>query len=94
MQHEREGEWGEGKNKEWRTVFYHGNCDCFHRLERQLESWQTQSPNHEVSILFTSTKECCVEFRFVDPKDGISEWTYWFWCDIPFKEREKFGIIV
>jgi hypothetical protein len=94
MQHEREGEWEEGKNQEWRTEFEEVGCDCFQRLEQQLESWQTQFPNYEVPILFTSTTECCVEFRFVDPKDGISEWTYWFWYDIPFEKRKQFGIIV
>jgi hypothetical protein len=95
MQHEREGEWEEGKNQEWSTAFYHSDyCDCLRRLGQQLESWKTQSSNHDVLILFTSTMDCWVEFRFVDPKDGISEWTYWLWCKIPFEERKKFGIIV
>lgn len=82
-------------DEEWETVF--GWYDefacqfCSERLERSWESRKARSPDYNVPILFTSTGACCVEFQFVDPKDGMSEWTYWFWCYVSLEERKKYG---
>jgi hypothetical protein len=70
----------EGRDWNWVTTFWRDDCHfCFKRFHCQLKSMQIQSPDHTVAILFTSTEMCCVEFRFVDLEDGMSEWTYSFW---------------
>ncbi|XP_006463211.1 hypothetical protein AGABI2DRAFT_120034 [Agaricus bisporus var. bisporus H97] len=94
--HEREGEWEEGKDQDWKTTFDIRDCNfCCQRIKRQWISLKTLSPGHIVPVLFTSTGLCCVELRFVDPDDGISEWTYWFWIVLTLsEERKKYGSIV
>ncbi|EKM74623.1 hypothetical protein AGABI1DRAFT_95514 [Agaricus bisporus var. burnettii JB137-S8] len=90
--HKRTGKWGERDNQDWKTSFQFKKCKfCTEQFERQLKDWKARSPDHVVPILFTSTGWCCVEFRFVDPKDGISEWAYQFWVFISLKERKKYG---
>jgi hypothetical protein len=92
VQHRREGQWEEEKEQKWTTTFKQLGCSfCFQRLERQLENWITRSPDCPVTIMFTSADECCVEVRFVDPEDEVSEWTYWLWIWLPLEEREKLG---
>lgn len=94
-QHEREGEWEEGKGQNWTTTFEGNECSfCLVRLKHQFKSCVTQFSNHTALILFTSTGACCVEFRFVDVEDGISEWTYRFWCRLELRERRKYGSTV
>jgi hypothetical protein len=67
-------------------------CDfCCQRLERQIESWQLRSLDHLVSVLFTSTGTCFVEFQFVDPEDGDSEWTYRFVHTFSKEEHRDLG---
>jgi hypothetical protein len=97
VQHIQEGKWGEGKDHAWSTEFslkkdFIGEyIFCSQRLERQLENWKAVSPDHPVSVLFTSTGSHLVEFKFVDTKDGMSEWTYWFWHWFSKKERKELG---
>jgi hypothetical protein len=59
-----------------------------------LKSWKAHSPDDTALVLFTSTGDCCAQVRFVDPADGMSEWTYSFWCRIPREERKKYGSAV
>jgi hypothetical protein len=97
VQHEREGEWGEGKDHAWSTWFsmkrgFIGKCNfCGQRLERQLENLKVLSPDHPVTVLFTSLGDDFVEFRFVDTENGMSEWTYWFWYEFSEEERKELG---
>jgi hypothetical protein len=92
VQHRREGQWEEGKGQKWTTTFVQERCSfCFRRLRRQLESWITRSPDHLVTIMFTSAGECCVEIRFVGLGDDVSEWTYWLWIKFSLGERERLG---
>jgi hypothetical protein len=100
MQHEREGEWGEGKDDAWTTEFrpntgFLDKCNfCRQRLERQLENWKALSPEYPVSVLFTSTRASFVEFKFVDTEDGMSEWTYWIWHKFSAEKRKELGSTV
>jgi hypothetical protein len=97
VQHEREGEWDEGKDQAWSTRFWivdglGRKCIfCCRGLERQLKWWKTQFPDHPVSVLFTSAGISFVEFQFVDPEDGMSEWTYWLVHWFSQAERRKLG---
>ncbi|KAF7762316.1 hypothetical protein Agabi119p4_8909 [Agaricus bisporus var. burnettii] len=105
-EHERDGEWEEGGDEEWTTQFdmdvndevdemEGSTCNfCCQRLERQLEDWKARSPDHPVDVLFTSTGMCFVEFHFVDPEDGMSEWTYWLVHEFSEEEREELGSTV
>ncbi|KAF7783401.1 hypothetical protein Agabi119p4_1425 [Agaricus bisporus var. burnettii] len=96
--HIRAGVWGAGMDQDWKTDFEMDGllrCTfCYERFERQLRNWKTHSPQYTAVVLFTFTGNCCVEFRFIDPNDGISEWTYWFWCYLEWEERKKYGSIV
>jgi len=56
-----------------------------------VTSWSIRSPDHGVLILFTSTDLCCVEVRYVDPEDDVSEWTYQLWIELSLEERRKLG---
>ncbi|KAF7763909.1 hypothetical protein Agabi119p4_8446 [Agaricus bisporus var. burnettii] len=95
--HEREGKREEGKDQVWQTAFLldsssMSHCNfCCERFERQMGNLKTRSPNHVVTVLFTSTGDCFVEFQFVDLDDGISEWTYWVWIRFSLEERKKLG---
>ncbi|EKM75182.1 hypothetical protein AGABI1DRAFT_132533 [Agaricus bisporus var. burnettii JB137-S8] len=90
--HKRRGKWGERDDQDWTTSFQLGRCKfCKTRLQHQLGNWKTRSPYHTVLTLFTSTGDCCVEFQFVDPDDGMSDWTYWFWLELSSEERNKYG---
>jgi hypothetical protein len=97
VQHEREGEWGEDKDHTWSTEFIAkeglpNECNfCRLRLERQLGNYKTLSPDHPVSVLFTSAGASFIEFKFVDTEDGMSEWTYCFWHKFSKKERKELG---
>ncbi|XP_006463960.1 hypothetical protein AGABI2DRAFT_120767 [Agaricus bisporus var. bisporus H97] len=93
-QHERTGEWEEGKDQDWKTQLRSSteNSDCSfcrRRFGRQLRSWVNHSPDHLVPVLFTLSGKCCVEFRFVDLDDGISDWTYWLWIRLLEGERRN-----
>jgi hypothetical protein len=71
---------------------FFGDCNfCNQRLERQLENWKALSPDHPVSVLFTSAGLGFVEFKFVDTEDGMSEWTYRFWYELSEEERKELG---
>jgi hypothetical protein len=101
VQHEREGKWGEGKDQSWSTEFrvyettLQHRCEfCCERLERQLENWKALYPDRPVLVLFTSTAVSAIEFKFVDPEDGMSEWTYWIWYVFSEAERKKLGSTV
>jgi hypothetical protein len=77
------------------TLFHRQNCkSCFERFENQVENLKIRSPDHTILVLFTSTGSCCVEVRFVDLEDGVSQWAYLFWCEIPLEERKKYGSLV
>jgi hypothetical protein len=92
VQHEREGEWEEGKEQNWVTILPRDDCAfCFYRLQRQLRILKIQSENFAVLMLFNSSGRCCVEFQFVDLEDGVSEWTYWFWYTLSREERLQYG---
>jgi hypothetical protein len=92
VQHEREGEWEEGKVQDWMTTFLGTRCSfCFERLQHQLKSWEAHSPDHTALVLFTSSIQHPVEVRFVDLEDGVSEWTYSFWLILPPGVRQKYG---
>jgi hypothetical protein len=56
-----------------------------------LENWKALSPDHPVSVLFTSIGADLVEFKFVDMEDGMSEWTYWSWYMFSEEERKELG---
>jgi hypothetical protein len=56
-----------------------------------VNDWINRSPDDAVAIMFTSAGACCVELRFVDPEDGISEWTYWSWVNLSVGERKRLG---
>jgi hypothetical protein len=56
-----------------------------------LESWITRFPDHPVTIMFTSATDSCVEVPFVDLEDGMSDWTYWLWIELSWKERKQLG---
>jgi hypothetical protein len=95
VQHQRKGEWGEGKDQGWITEFGMDGCKfCGERLEHQLENWQTRCPDHPVLVLFTSAGTCFIEFQFVDPEDGVSEWTYWLVHEFDEEKRRKLGSTV
>jgi hypothetical protein len=81
-------------DEDWTTNLWRDCRFCLERFKDQLERRKVLSPDHIVSILFTSTGSCCVEFHFVDPDDGISEWTYWFWIVLSPEERKKCGSTV
>ncbi|KAF7761575.1 hypothetical protein Agabi119p4_9567 [Agaricus bisporus var. burnettii] len=94
--HNRAGVWGEGKEESWTAEFGARStmfeCDpCCQRLEQQLESWKMRSPDYPVTVLFTSTETCFIEFQFIDPDDQVSEWTYWLAYFITEKERRILG---
>ncbi|KAF7761966.1 hypothetical protein Agabi119p4_9958 [Agaricus bisporus var. burnettii] len=92
--HERTHDRGQSKEENWRTEFKMSDIkcrSCCQRLEAQLEKWKTRYPDHLVTVLFTSTYTYFVEFQFVDPDDGVSEWTYWFVYEIEEEERRKLG---
>jgi hypothetical protein len=98
VQHERKGEWEEGKDQSWSTEFglyeimFPDRCEfCCERLERQLENLRAFSPDHPVSVLFTSTPVSPIKFKFVDTEDGMSEWTYWLWHKFSEEERKSLG---
>ncbi|KAF7763450.1 hypothetical protein Agabi119p4_7987 [Agaricus bisporus var. burnettii] len=94
-EHERDGEWEEGKNQDWKTSFDIDDCNfCYRRLKRQFRGLKIHSPDHTVTVLFTYAGDCCVELRFVDLDDAISEWTYWYWIKLSPKERKKLGSTV
>jgi hypothetical protein len=99
VQHNREGEWGEGKDQDWRTWYSIDPnlfmCDfCQQRFENQLESWKARLPDYQATVLFTSGGIGVVEFQFVDPEDGISEWRYMFSHKFDKEERMKLGSLV
>lgn len=94
MQHERTGEWGGGKDENWTTEFemvdLSSQCSsCCRRLERQLSDCITKSPNSLATVLFTSTVKSFIEFQFLDPDDGPSEWTYWLAYETTGEERRR-----
>jgi hypothetical protein len=93
VQHKREGEWGEGKDQSWSTEF-RLQGPCFERLGRQLENRKAIFPDSPVLVLFTSAQISAVEFKFVDAKDGMSEWTYWTWHLFSEEERKNLGSAV
>jgi hypothetical protein len=64
---------------------------CCEQLQCQLVSCKARSPDYPVSVLFTLTGVGFVEFRFTDPEDGVSEWTYYFGQMFLEEERKKFG---
>ncbi|XP_006463146.1 hypothetical protein AGABI2DRAFT_144529 [Agaricus bisporus var. bisporus H97] len=91
-QHDRNGKWRKGDDQDqWMTSFSYRCFSCMGLFERHLKNWKTRAPDHVIPTLFTSTGWCCVEFRFVDPDDGVSEWTYWFWVKVSLEERKKYG---
>lgn len=92
-EHEWEGKWQDGKDQEWETSLA-GCLFCSQRLKRQLEKLNTHSPNHTILIVFALAGDCCAELQFVDPEDGISEWTYRFRCRLFLKERKMYGSTV
>jgi hypothetical protein len=100
VQHWRKGEWGEGKGQDWLTLCAdnpkdHWQCDiCLRRLKYQLESWKARLPDYPATVLFTSGGIGVVEFQFVDPEDGISEWRYLFSHKFDKEERMKLGSLV
>ncbi|KAF7770591.1 hypothetical protein Agabi119p4_6565 [Agaricus bisporus var. burnettii] len=57
------------------------------------DPWNS-SCEHGRKVLFTSMGQCCVEFRFVDLDDGVSEWAYWFWIRLSAEDRRKYGSTV
>ncbi|XP_006464132.1 hypothetical protein AGABI2DRAFT_120910 [Agaricus bisporus var. bisporus H97] len=92
--HERAGEWGGGKDENWTTKFamvdLSSQCSsCCRRLERQLSDCITKSPNSLATVLFTSTVKSFIEFQFLDPDDGPSEWTYWLAYETTGEERRR-----
>jgi hypothetical protein len=98
VQHKQEGEWGEGKDQSWPTKFhlcdtiFYQRCNfCCQQLEQQLENWKTFSPDHPVSVLFTSAQISAIEFKFINVQDDMSEWTYWIWHRFLEKERKELG---
>jgi hypothetical protein len=50
-----------------------------------------ESPDYTIPIMFTSAGVSCVEFRLLDPEDGVSEWKYNFWCRSKMKGRKMYG---
>ncbi|EKM76826.1 hypothetical protein AGABI1DRAFT_108471 [Agaricus bisporus var. burnettii JB137-S8] len=97
--HSRVGDWGEGKDDDWNTDFRTGgvfdSCDfCLQRLERQLDACKTRFSDLLATFLFTSTDKSFVEFRFIDPDDGVSEWTYRLVYYILEEERRRLGSAV
>ncbi|XP_006464109.1 hypothetical protein AGABI2DRAFT_180194 [Agaricus bisporus var. bisporus H97] len=98
--HKRAGNWREGKAEHWETQFstmvgISSQCRaCCIRLKRQLEGWKRRSPDHLTTVLFTSTGKSFLEFQFVDPDDGVSEWTYWIVYKMLKQERIKLGSTV
>jgi hypothetical protein len=105
MKHERGAVLEGGLVHGWMTTF-RGNrlrsinadaitCEfCVKRLEHQLINWTVRSHDDTALVLFTTAGYCCIEVRLVDLEDGISEWTYSFWCEIPWEERRKYGSVV
>ncbi|EKM75091.1 hypothetical protein AGABI1DRAFT_109631 [Agaricus bisporus var. burnettii JB137-S8] len=105
--HKRTGNWGRGQDENWTTEFGLINIgisyeepasyacpSCLKRLKQQLVDCKTRSPDHLVTILFTSTGTCFVEFQFIDLDDGVSEWTYWFLYELSEEERRILGSTV
>lgn len=97
LQHARSGEWEEGKDQNWMTIFtmptiLNTQCRfCCPRLECQLEDWKTRSPDEPVTVLFTASGTCFVDFQFVDPKDGVTEWRYMFMYKFSLEELKNLG---
>jgi hypothetical protein len=76
----------------WITTFDLGDCTfCFQRFECQLETLTNRHPDHAAVIMFTSALQNCVELRFVDPEDDVSEWTWWVWIRLSSSERKELG---
>jgi hypothetical protein len=76
----------------WATTFEWRGCTfCSDRLTRQLKSLIARFSDYAVSIMFTSSSKCCIEVGFVDPEDGMSEWTYWLWVILGLGERMELG---
>ncbi|XP_006464110.1 hypothetical protein AGABI2DRAFT_120893 [Agaricus bisporus var. bisporus H97] len=98
--HERAGNWEEGNTEDWETKFPVDTWDasschaCHTRLERQLEDWKSRHPDHPTIILFTSANRSFVEFQFIDPDDGVSEWTHWLVYEFSQYEGRKLGSTV
>lgn len=64
---------------------------CSKRLEQQLEDWKNNPQEHLVTILLTSADMSFVEFQFIDPGDGVSEWTYWLMYETTDEDRRRLG---
>lgn len=89
------GQWEHGKEQNWTTAFDQRKCPfCVARFERQLGTSIKRYPDHTAVIMFTSALQNCVELRFVDPDDGVSEWTWWVWIRLLESERKKLGSTV
>jgi hypothetical protein len=64
--------------------FFFNICSCSDRFIRQLEMREAQFPEQPVTI-FLNLKRCgWVEYRFTDPDNYGSEWTYYFYYTFPF----------
>ncbi|KAF7760578.1 hypothetical protein Agabi119p4_11254 [Agaricus bisporus var. burnettii] len=91
--HERKGKW-ETHDQNWSTEFKTPIEHRVHRVNLRYSTWErqqcsscfqrfthhfkTRSPGHLVTILDVTPGWRWVELRFVDPDDGVSEWTYYF----------------
>jgi hypothetical protein len=67
---------------------------CCQRLKRQLEHWKVRFHDDLVTVLFTSAGTSFVEFKFVDPENGVSEWIYWLVHYFTGERRKELGTIV
>ncbi|EKM76567.1 hypothetical protein AGABI1DRAFT_108660 [Agaricus bisporus var. burnettii JB137-S8] len=81
--HEREGKW-EVYNQDWSTEFecpkeeIDSPFSCSHCYQQFTYHLKRQSPDHLITVIDLATTCRGVEFRFVDPDNGKSEWIYHF----------------
>jgi hypothetical protein len=86
------GQWQHGNEQNWTTAFGQHECPfCFAKFERHLGASIKRDPDHAAMIMFTSALQNCVELRFIDPDDGVSEWTWWVWICLFDNGRKELG---
>lgn len=63
--------------------FFFNICTCSDRFIRQLEIRRAQFPERLITIFLNLKRSGWVEYRFTDPDNCGSEWTYYFCYDFP-----------
>jgi hypothetical protein len=66
---------GKGFHRKALKPVFRNECD---RCLQRFASHFSDNLDQMVTVFIDSTEMCYVEFSFVDPNDGLSEWRYLF----------------